>query len=336
MSFVWLTIIAELEKVEAALKGLENEKRGDVVEGLTDNLSNVLKRDDAISGLAGQLLPQLTQNGLLPEVTDLKQFTGLLNVLNAKGLVGDLSQLLTSLLGGLGDLGGLLPVKRDILSDVSKELGLKRDDPVSSLAGKLLPQLTQQGILPEATSLTQLTSLLNVINAKGLLSTVTSGVLSSLGDLGNLEGLLPIKRDILSDASKELGLKRDDPVSSLAGKLLPQLTQQGILPEATSLTQLTSLLNVINAKGLLSTITSGVLSSLGNLGNLESLVPILKRDDAISGLAGQLLPQLTQNGLLPEVTDLKQFTGLLNVLNAKGLVGDLSQLLTSLLGGLPL
>lgn len=101
MSFVWLTIIAELEKVEAALKGLENEKRGDVVEGLTDNLSNVLKRDDAISGLAGQLLPQLTQNGLLPEVTDLKQFTGLLNVLNAKGLVGDLSQLLTSLLGGL-------------------------------------------------------------------------------------------------------------------------------------------------------------------------------------------------------------------------------------------
>ena len=240
---------AELEKVEAALKGLQNEKRdvsstaGSVVHEAGDLVDGVVpvKREDAISGLAGQLLPSLTKQGILPEVTDLKQLTGLLNVLNANSLLSNVEQVLGGLVSGLPLVGDLL----------------KRDDAISGLAGQLLPSLTQQGILPEVTNLTQLTNLLNVLNANSLLSNVEQ-VLGGLLNNLPLKGL-PLVGDLLG------GLKRDDPISSLAGQLLPSLTKQGILPQVTDLKQLTGLLNVLNVNGLLGNVEQllgGLLNGL--------------------------------------------------------------------------
>ena len=345
---------AELEKVEAALKGLQNEKRdvsstaGSVVHEAGDLVDGVVpvKREDAISGLAGQLLPSLTKQGILPEVTDLKQLTGLLNVLNANSLLSNVEQVLGGLVSGLplkglplvGDLlkreeGGLLGgltegiLKREeggLLGGLTEGI-LKRDDAISGLAGQLLPSLTKQGILPEVTDLKQLTGLLNVLNANSLLSNVEQV-------LGGLVSGLPLVGDLL---------KRDDAISGLAGQLLPSLTKQGILPEVTNLTQLTNLLNVLNANSLLSNVEQvlgGLLNNLPlkGLPLVGDLLGGLKRDDPISSLAGQLLPSLTKQGILPQVTDLKQLTGLLNVLNVNGLLGNVEQLLGGLLNGLPL
>ena len=329
---------AELEKVEAALKGLQNEKRdvsstaGSVVHEAGDLVDGVVpvKREDAISGLAGQLLPSLTKQGILPEVTDLKQLTGLLNVLNANSLLSNVEQVLGGLVSGLPLVGDLL----------------KRDDAISGLAGQLLPSLTKQGILPEVTNLTQLTNLLNVLNANSLLSNVEQ-VLGGLVSGLPLKGL-PLVGDLLKrEEGGLLGgltegiLKRDDAISGLAGQLLPSLTKQGILPEVTNLTQLTNLLNVLNANSLLSNVEQvlgGLLNNLPlkGLPLVGDLLGGLKRDDPISSLAGQLLPSLTKQGILPQVTDLKQLTGLLNVLNVNGLLGNVEQLLGGLLNGLPL
>ena len=321
---------AELEKVEAALKGLQNEKRdvsstaGSVVHEAGDLVDGVVpvKREDAISGLAGQLLPSLTKQGILPEVTDLKQLTGLLNVLNANSLLSNVEQVLGGLVSGLPLVGDLL----------------KRDDAISGLAGQLLPSLTKQGILPEVTNLTQLTNLLNVLNANSLLSNVEQ-VLGGLLNNLPLKGL-PLVGDLLKrEEGGLLGgltegiLKRDDAISGLAGQLLPSLTKQGILPEVTDLKQLTGLLNVLNANSLLSNVEQvlgGLVSGLPLVGDL------LKRDDAISGLAGQLLPSLTKQGILPEVTNLTQLTNLLNVLNANSLLSNVEQVLGGLLNNLPL
>ena len=345
---------AELEKVEAALKGLQNEKRdvsstaGSVVHEAGDLVDGVVpvKREDAISGLAGQLLPSLTKQGILPEVTDLKQLTGLLNVLNANSLLSNVEQVLGGLVSGLPLVGDLL----------------KRDDAISGLAGQLLPSLTKQGILPEVTNLTQLTNLLNVLNANSLLSNVEQvlgGLVSGLplkglplvGDLlkreeggllgGLTEGILKREEGGLLGGLTEGILKRDDAISGLAGQLLPSLTKQGILPEVTNLTQLTNLLNVLNANSLLSNVEQvlgGLLNNLPlkGLPLVGDLLGGLKRDDPISSLAGQLLPSLTKQGILPQVTDLKQLTGLLNVLNVNGLLGNVEQLLGGLLNGLPL
>ena len=177
---------AELEKVEAALKGLQNEKRdvsstaGSVVHEAGDLVDGVVpvKREDAISGLAGQLLPSLTKQGILPEVTNLTQLTNLLNVLNANSLLSNVEQVLGGLLNNLPLKG--LPLVGDLLG------GLKRDDPISSLAGQLLPSLTKQGILPQVTDLKQLTGLLNVLNVNGLLGNVEQL-------LGGLLNGLPLK-----------------------------------------------------------------------------------------------------------------------------------------------
>ena len=329
---------AELEKVEAALKGLQNEKRdvsstaGSVVHEAGDLVDGVVpvKREDAISGLAGQLLPSLTKQGILPEVTNLTQLTNLLNVLNANSLLSNVEQVLGGLVSGLPLVGDLL----------------KRDDAISGLAGQLLPSLTKQGILPEVTNLTQLTNLLNVLNANSLLSNVEQ-VLGGLVSGLPLKGL-PLVGDLLKrEEGGLLGgltegiLKRDDAISGLAGQLLPSLTKQGILPEVTNLTQLTNLLNVLNANSLLSNVEQvlgGLLNNLPlkGLPLVGDLLGGLKRDDPISSLAGQLLPSLTKQGILPQVTDLKQLTGLLNVLNVNGLLGNVEQLLGGLLNGLPL
>ena len=261
---------AELEKVEAALKGLQNEKRdvsstaGSVVHEAGDLVDGVVpvKREDAISGLAGQLLPSLTKQGILPEVTNLTQLTNLLNVLNANSLLSNVEQVLGGLVSGLPLKG--LPLVGDLLKrEEGGLLGgltegiLKRDDAISGLAGQLLPSLTKQGILPEVTNLTQLTNLLNVLNANSLLSNVEQ-VLGGLLNNLPLKGL-PLVGDLLG------GLKRDDPISSLAGQLLPSLTKQGILPQVTDLKQLTGLLNVLNVNGLLGNVEQllgGLLNGL--------------------------------------------------------------------------
>ncbi|ODM22091.1 hypothetical protein SI65_02937 [Aspergillus cristatus] len=168
------------------------------------------------------------------------------------------------------------------------------------------------------------------------------GVVSNLKRDGDLLGDLPLVGDILKRDGDLLGdlplvgdiLKRDDAISSLAEQITPQVTQ---VVQGLNVQQITGLLNILNVNGLLTNVES-VLGNLLGGGLLNGLTGgllggVLKRDDAISSLASQLLPKLTQGGILPQDLSVEQLTGLLNILNVNNLLTGVESLVQNLLGG---
>ncbi|EYE94229.1 uncharacterized protein EURHEDRAFT_524047 [Aspergillus ruber CBS 135680] len=216
-----------------------------------------------------------------------------------------------------GALAEVHQVTGDVQGLLSKALGTKDEAQVNKLVSQLQ-------------------------NVEKLLKQLSGGEEKrQLADIGVGANVNVLKRDgILGDLTNSLPLdniKRDDAISGLAEQITPQVTQviQGL-----NVQQVTGLLNILNVNGLLTNVES-VLDNLLGGGLLKGLTGgllggILKRDDAISSLATQLLPKLTKGGILPEDLNVEQLTGLLNVLNVNNLLTGVEGLVQGLLGGLPL
>ncbi|BCR84849.1 uncharacterized protein ACHE_20307A [Aspergillus chevalieri] len=242
-----------------------------------------------------------------------------------------------------GALAEVHQVTGDVKGLLSNVLGTKDEAQVN----KLVSQLENvQKALEGLTGSEQKRDLLNVgvgadvdvLKRDDVLGdlTKTLGLKRDEGLLGDLPLVGDLKRDegLLGDLPLVGDLKRDDAISSLAEQITPQVTQ---VVQGLNVQQITGLLNILNVNGLLTNVES-VLSNLLGGGLLKGLTGnllggILKRDDAISSLASQLLPKLTQGGILPQDLSVEQLTGLLNILNVNNLLTGVESLVQNLLGG---
>ena len=280
----------DLSQVQKALDEAtqkQDQKRGVV----GDAAQNVPVAGQAVNGLTD------TVDGLASNVPVVG---GVVNSVVKRGVVGDTAQnvpVAGGLVNGLTDtvdgLASNVPVAGDVVNSV-----VKRDGAVTG----------------------QVDSLVNTL--EGTVKDVPAVGPTVGGALGSLTKTV---EGALAPVTSNLPIKREDPVSQLAGNLLPQLNSLGVLPQGVGLQQLTGLLNTLNAKGLIGNLEQ-VLGGLLNGGLLKGL---LKRDDEISQLASNLLPELLQNNILSNV-GVDQLSTLLNTLSANGLLTNVQ----SLLGGL--
>lgn len=230
-----------------------------------------------------------------------------------------------------GALAEVHQVTGDVQGLLSKTLGTKDEAQVNKLVSQLQ---SVEKALKQLSGGEEKRQLLDVGVGANVDVAKRDGGLSDLPVLGGLlqrdEGLsdLPVLGDLL---------KRDDAISGLAEQITPQVTK---VVQGLNVQQVTGLLNVLNVNGLLTNVDS-VLDKLLGGGLLKGLTggllgDLLKRDDAISGLASQILPKLTKGGILPEDLNVQQLTGLLNILNVNNLLTGVEGLVQGLLGGLPL